>query len=188
MILELHAIIVLLLLSLLIVVQFYFNNSTILKLLVVTIFVLASSAFFFSLESYKGWYASGDIDKGYLIWTQIYEPTDKNEGAIYLWVVHSQPPKTWQKLLSYTPKNKFSPRSYYLPYTDDLAQASADAMNKIQEGYVVEVEVIDGKAVTPSEGKDKNAGEGKDGDTDAESDYESPFRFLVPSDIYKKGN
>jgi len=189
MLFEFQFVLVLLLLAALIAIQFYFAKSMILKIVAITFFLLTFSSLFFTTESYKGWYSSEGRIYGYLLSAQVYEPTDIDPGAIYLWVVNKDVEKTWvEQLLTYIPEKKFSPRSYFLPYTEDDAAATSDAKQRIKDGMIVTVDIESqnslniGKPVDDGEEAPSSAGVGER----SGSQYRNPYTFLAPSDLWKK--
>jgi len=116
-----------------------------LKTVVVAASFFLASSIFFSMESYKGWPVGGvEKERARLLSVIIEEPDDKQEGAIYIWIVRNHKwMLTGMELLDprvalrYSGENQ--PRAHKLPYTQEDASGFRKAQKAIEEGMYVEI-------------------------------------------------
>lgn len=176
---------ILIVFSLLYVLQMFLNKNVFLKLVVVTYLFLTSSAIYFSFETYKGWPSQEKITKAILVGVEIVQPTDINEGAIYLWVYdESAETSLFEKLFSYKPKGP-TPRAYSIPYSENAKGKFEEAKKQLELGATIEL--TSGEESPEIEQEQGNGNkEGNANASDVE-DYETPsIRIVPPNEILRK--
>lgn len=171
-------------------VQLIFNRSVFIKILAVTYLFLVSSAIYFSFDTYKGWPTDRKQTKGVLVYALVIEPTSQNEGSIYLWVVSEKPKEEsfLKNLITYDYAYTPAPRAYRLKYTSKTSSAVNNALEQIQGGQLVTIEMDATENGDPSmdtESKEqgsqtiKNKGEAEN--------YDSlKIHIIPPEQIFKK--
>lgn len=173
--------------SLLYVLQMFFNKNLFLKLIVITYLFITSSAIYFSFDSYKGWPSSDRIEKAILINVQIFDPTDKSPGAIYLWVYDEPKPVTvLQKMFGYVP-TQYAPRAYVLPYSKGSKDKFEEAKKQLEAGMTIELTA--GEPATEEVESSNGTSTGQevtDGERET-TDYDVPsLRIIPPDQILRK--
>lgn len=171
-------------------IQLIFNRSIFLKILAITYLFLVSSAVFFSFDTYKGWPSSLKQTKGVLIYALVIEPAPNREGSIYLWIVpeKKKTPTLTEKLITYDYQYNPAPRSFRLKYNSKLSSDVNSAIEKIQNGQVVVVEMSDGENGDASlDSKSDNGQKGKSKNKGDAEDYERlKINIIPPQEIFKK--
>lgn len=172
--------------SLLYVLQLYFNRNIFLKIVTITYLFLISSAVYFSFETYKGWPTQQSIKKAYLIAVEIIQPSDKDKGAIYLWVYDEERDMNiLQSVFGYSDSK--APRSYTIPYSQQTSDEFTEAKNQLEAGMVVELYGDKKKGIGNEEAK---GGEPDDkGNTSASyvESYDVPrIKIISPDQILRK--
>lgn len=169
----------------------YYSRSISLKIISITTLIALSSLVYFSFESFRGWPTREVPRSGYVLHIEIIQPNREFAGAIYVWVIDESDKKVeglLNKLITYEYEIKPAPRSYYLPYTKESNKMFGDAKKKIEDGFLVKIEGIEGEGEDSSQqgqsSSDKK-GKGKSkGDTHM---YEVPsLRILSPDEVLKK--
>lgn len=187
MITGLNLVILMVLVSISIALQMYFNKSFMLKILAITLLFVSSTIIYFTLEGYKGWPSHKHIGKGYLISAFVSGPTETSSGDIYIWVLDDPREKTlFEKIFYYTEQ---APRAYWLPYSRETESKLNDAMGKIEQGYLVEIEgdSIENKGKSGAQGQNNESngtnpvGGGGESSNSVEN-YDVPKLTIIPPD------
>ncbi len=167
--------------SLLYVLQLYFNRNIFLKIVTITYLFLISSAVYFSFETYKGWPTQQPIKKAYLVAVEIIQPSDKGEGAIYLWVYDEEREMNiLQSIFGYSDSR--APRSYTIPYSQKASDEFTEAKKQIEEGMVVELDGEKKKGNGNEEAKDGEPDEQGNASASYVEGYDVPRIKIIPPD------
>ena len=114
--------------------SFYYDN-WINRFAVLTLFVCLANAVYFSLDGVKGWPAEEPHEvKGTLASVVILNPSEKNEGAIYIGVFLKDPGKWYEYKYS-----RIAPKTFYVKYSNSRASQFEKAKKAIQEGQEVRI-------------------------------------------------
>lgn len=94
-----------------------------------------------AMDSYRGWAAVEKPPKEFLlIWAEIREPRQAigDKGAIYIWIRSLPSTETTDSIrfLKYLPTSG-EPRTHRLPYSRQLHEAAAKALEQIAKGGMV---------------------------------------------------
>lgn len=155
----LNLVILLIIFTILFSLQLYYNKSFTLKLVVITYLFIISSGIYFSLNTYKGWPSEQKINSGFMIISLIIEPTADSAGKIYVWIMPDETNTNWlNKIVSYEPKDKYTPRIFEFPYSDEAASEFNKANEAIRNGNYVHIDG-EGKIDDGSEGNGVNGNE-----------------------------
>ena len=120
-----------------IALAFYFRN-TFLKFLVVAYLTILASAIYFTYEGVKGWPTDDDrVIKGILSTVVIVNPSDKDEGAIYISLFLTVPAEWYEYQY-----HREAPRTFYVKYTNDRAAEFEKAKQALIEGKEVRINGI----------------------------------------------
>jgi hypothetical protein len=132
--------------TLLLAAAFYWN-SKILKFIMIALFVLLANAIYFSLDGAKGWPSEDTrVVKGILATVVIVNPSDRDEGAIYIRIF----PTTSKKWYEYD-YPRYAPKTFYVKYSNDRAARFEEANRAIKEGKEVRINGIPPENSTPGE-------------------------------------
>ncbi len=132
--------------------------STAFKISLVVITALLYIGTYIGLRELQGWPSTDPLPDSFrLVWARIDEPDKRSgkEGNIYLWV---------QKL-DMAERLTGEPRAYRLPYQLELAENIQSAMNKTEQGTLLNGKMTRGPL---RENEDEHAGETQ-GDADETS-------------------
>jgi hypothetical protein len=133
-------------------ISFYWND-IITKFVVLAMFVLLANSIYFSLDGVKGWPAEEPREvKGTLASVVVINPSESSEGAIYISVFLSDPPKWYQ--YEYP---RVAPKTFFVRYSNSRASQFEQAKKAMQEGQEVRI-----NGIPPMEGQ----GEGEEYDGD----------------------
>lgn len=148
----------------------FYNNHWFSKFLVVAYLTVLANGVYFAFDGVKGWPAEEPREvKGTLASVVVLNPSDKNEGAIYISVFLSENQKWWQYQYP-----RFAPKTFYVRYSNSRAAQFEQAKKAMQEGQEVR---IDG--IPPMEGQGE--GEEYDGEvTDISSMIGNMIAKLMP--------
>lgn len=143
-----------------------------LKAAIIPIVLYFSVVIWFSLNEISGWASPSVLPKTFILhWSIIKEPSKKNvneKGDIFIWATEVDDDHQYKTaevnpvLQPFTPrKNAAEPRSYRLPYSQELHENLSKMMKTIAKGGTVI-----GKGQTKSfsgEGEGQGGGDGKGG-------------------------
>lgn len=125
----------------------FYWNSKILKFITIAFFVLLANAIYFSLDGVKGWPSEDTrVVKGLLATVVIVNPSDRDEGAIYISIF----PTTSKKWYEYD-YPRYAPKTFYVKYSNDRAARFEEANRAIKEGKEVRINGIPPENSTPGE-------------------------------------
>lgn len=173
-----YLVLALLIFSVIYCVQLYSSKSLYLKLLSATIAFFISSSIYFTFDSYKGWPSDSLATKGRLVFAKIDPPYKEDKGAIYLLLQHDQEESSvFYKIFHYQLK---SPRLHQLPFTVKLEGMVKNAMQKMQEGYIVELEPGVDDDSTEEEGKSKKGSTTEEIDKTRKATERNNVEYVVP--------
>jgi hypothetical protein len=143
-----------------------------LKAIIVPFVLYFSLVIWFSLGGISGWASASHLPKSFILhWSIIKEPSKKDvheKGDIFIWASEiddehhfiNSPVNSYLQPFTST-KNAGDPRSYRLPYSQDLHEKLANAMKSIAKGKTVVGK--GGEGEFDAEGDESNAGQGKKG-------------------------
>ncbi len=127
-----------------------------LKVVFITCCLYFSFLMWYSLSTLSGWATETPMPlKSMIHWIVVQEPSKflKNEGAIFIWATEVDTENNVAKketgffTKSITSrKNEYEPRAYRLPYSEDLHQSAAKAMQAIMKGQTLIGEKVSGKS------------------------------------------
>lgn len=131
----------------------------------VTIILLTTSLYvgtYLGLTEMQGWPTTDPMPESFrLLWAKIDEPekTTASEGRIYLWVQE----------LDVAERITGQPRAYSLPFEPDLAEEVEAALNKVEEGALLNGRMTRGllKEESGDENQQANQQVMDEGDSDA---------------------
>lgn len=171
-------------------IQLIFNRSIFIKILAITYLFVVSSGMYFSFDTYKGWPSDRKETKGVLVYALVIEPTSEKEGSIYLWIVPEKSKETSfiTNLTTYNYPHDTAPRSYRLKYNNKLSSAVNNALEQIQNGQMVTIEMEGaengGASIEGSKDETGNSKVNNNGDTE---NYDSlKIHIVPPEEIFKK--
>lgn len=119
---------------LLMAISFYWNEK-IIKFITITIFIVLANAIYFSLDGVKGWPSEDTrVVKGVLASVVIVNPSSESEGAIYISLYPSTPPK-WHEYVY----PRYAPKTFYVKYSNDRAALFEKAKQAMEEGQEVRI-------------------------------------------------
>ena len=112
-----------------------------LKVVVVTVVLWFGVVLLYVPEDFMGWPYPGTMpDKVIMSAFHVNEPTDKFEGAIYIWGPELRSPDTGdeitQNIMKYTPEDFSAPRVYRLDYDRELHKRLIEQHKARQKGMV----------------------------------------------------
>jgi hypothetical protein len=110
-----------------------YSNWISLKFISVTTLFIWASASFFVMNNYAGWPTSENAPRSEIVSVEVREPTDTEEGKIFVWVYHVN--VLHKYFFEYNPENV--PRVYQIPYTKDSNKAFKRTKELLEKGYVV---------------------------------------------------
>lgn len=183
--------------SLLYAAQLYLNRNFIMKIINVTVLVFISSAVYFTFETYKGWPTfEPQHSKARLLAVVIEPPVrGEHEGGIYYWVIEKKrEPSFFNKIFRYDPELPGSPRSYFLPYSEEAEKRFSEAQANMDRGNIVFVDPAGEQNGDQGKGQGKSKGEGdkqgseNDGTSGGEKNYDVPTLDIVTPDEYMRKN
>ena len=162
-----------------------------LKTLFITFCLYFSFAMWFSLSDLSGWATSVSMpQKSIIHWILVQEPSKfnkKDDGGIFVWATEADTEnKVIEKSIIYLlkpfsiRKNSVEPRAYRLPYSEELHQNAAKAMQMIMSGKTIIGEKMGEKS---GNGTGEAEGSGKDGHGESKGNgsgslsQEQVFRF-----------
>lgn len=157
---------------------FYFNKRW-MKFVAMIVLTIIANTIYFSLDGVKGWPAEEPSEiKGILASIVILNPSESNEGAIYIGVFLNDEKKWYE--YDYP---RIAPKTFYIKYSNNRAAQFEKAKKAMQEGREVRI-----NGVPPAEGKGE--GEPFDGEIgDISSIIGNMIAKLLPKqeDTYKPG-
>jgi len=125
---------------------FYWNNKTT-RFFTVALFVMLANAMYFSLDGVKGWPSENTrVVKGILAAVVIVNPSDTDEGAIYI-SLYPTVPRKWYEY-EYP---RYAPKTFYVKYSNDRAAQFEEAKQAMKEGKEVRINGIPPENSTPGE-------------------------------------
>ncbi len=131
-------------------ISFYWND-VVTKFVVLGLFVILANSVYFSLDGVKGWPAEEPREvKGTLASIVILNPSENNEGAIYIGVFLKEPGKWYEYVYP-----RVAPKTFYVKYSNSRASQFEKAKQAMQEGHEVRI-----NGIPPLEGQ----GEGEEYD------------------------
>jgi energy-coupling factor transporter transmembrane protein EcfT len=134
---QLIVLIVALFSAFLVALGFYFRSAVIKVIAILFLFILANLVYF-AFDGVKGWPAEEkDNVKGTLASVVIINPTNNEEGAIYISLFPSTPYSWWE--YNYP---RIAPKTYYVKYTNDRASKFEEAKQAMEEGKEVRINGI----------------------------------------------
>lgn len=123
--------------ALLLAISLYFRDWT-MKFLTLVSAVLLANFVYFTFEGVKGWPSEDtSVVKGVLSSVVIVNPSNEEEGAIYISVFPSTPAEWYE--YKYTRK---APKTFYIKYSNDRAAKFEEAKQALIEGKEVKINGI----------------------------------------------
>lgn len=138
------------------------KGNWLLKLFLITTSVVFTIGLYNSIEDLTGWSTKDDMPEQFLVhWALTKEPNKftKEEGSIYFWVSEldeNHKVKT-SKNFSFVAPHAPEPRTYNLPYTEELHKQVASITKMLKQGKQV---VGKGKGMIEEGGDDSNEKQG----------------------------
>lgn len=121
----------------LIAIALYFSNWTFRFLSLVSVVLLANSIYF-TFEGVKGWPSEDTrVVKGILSSVVIVNPTNSEEGAIYISLFPTTPSEWYEYKY-----NRKAPKTFYVKYSNDRAAQFEEAKKALTEGKEVRINGI----------------------------------------------
>lgn len=175
---EAHLVIALLIFSISSALTIYFNHKLWPKLITITILFVIANMVYFSFDSFRGW-PSDERPTGRLLTAEVKSPSKNDAGAIYLWVI----PKLDHRFWVYRYRDDQAPRSFYIPYSSETNERVNTAKKMIEQGYIVEVDIIQkiGDNKSNSDGRSGSGEKGQStGDGNATGNQGDSKNYNVP--------
>jgi len=155
------------------------------KTVSIALFFYIAAAVWFSTDSFKGWPTRDILQPGIVLWVAMAEPTETDEGGIFLWMVNprkldgSSLLDKINPLTSFTYAGERAPRSYRIEYNENNANMAAAMKKALEEGQLVSI----GNNEEPSGNPGDVEGKGKGGylyqdDSRVEFDIINPVEEL----------
>jgi hypothetical protein len=127
----------------------FYWNSKILKFITIAFFVLLANAIYFSLDGVKGWPSEDTrVVKGLLASVVIVNPSNTDDGAIYISIFPTTPKKWYE--YDYP---RYAPKTFYVKYSNDRAAQFEEAKQAMEEGKEVRINGIPPENAAPGEGE-----------------------------------
>jgi hypothetical protein len=128
----------------------YYWSSKILKFISVALLFLLANAVYFSLDGVKGWPSEDTrVVKGVLASVVIVNPTNTDEGAIYISIFPTTP-RSWYEY-EYP---RHAPKTFYVKYSNDRAAKFEEAKQAMEEGKEVRINGIPPENTAPGDGNE----------------------------------
>lgn len=120
--------------ALLVAIALYFGN-WIWRFVAITSIVVLANSIYFTFESVKGWPSEDTrVVKGILSSVVIVNPSNGDEGAIYISLFPTTPSKWYEYQY-----NRKAPKTFYIKYTNDRAAKFEEAKQALSEGKEVRI-------------------------------------------------
>lgn len=133
-----HLMLVIALFAALVISAALYHKSVILKFLAISFVVLIANMIYFAFDGAKGWPAEEKDDvKGMLASVVIVNPSENNEGAIYIGLFPSTPYSWWEYKYP-----RLAPKTFYVKYSNDRASKFEEAKQAMNEGKEVRINGI----------------------------------------------
>ena len=151
----------------------------IVKVILTPLVLVSTLGVWYSMESLLGWPSPQQLPEKYqLHWVVINEPSDSDEGAIYL-LVSSVSRRHENVYIGGHKANTKEPRLYKISYSRKGHEQAEELKKSLKQGKTILLSREKGKSKGKGiKGKDK----GKKGDLGGEGnqDQDSPFGYLLP--------
>lgn len=142
---------------------FWVEGKIVYKAVTITLLFYIAGAVWFSTDSFKGWPTRADLGEGIVLAVAMAEPTNDDEGGIFIWMVTGQDKNEMTLLDRIDPRTMFAyegeraPRAFRIEYNENNAQMAAKIKKALADGMIV-VMGEDGKPAPEGSGEGEGQG------------------------------